>query len=303
MKLKVNKKMIALALASTLVLSNNLISDAKEIADDQICSVNEDTIQFKHVIEATSNVYLRALPDVESKAYGIMPKGSRIDKLSEYGDFYAVFVNGVTAYVSKDYSKEIIEQVVINTNNPIKKLVYITQDTPIYSEETRTREIGELPKYEVCEVYDELKDTYQVKTPDYEGYVAKNACLDLPSKCVVVDVSDQNVKLYDNNEVVLESPVVTGGPKHETNIGYHNVLQIRNNTYLKGPSWNCHVDVFAKFDEDSEGLHDASWRKEEEFGGDTYLTNGSHGCVNMPTENAKALVKQLQIGDTVIVKR
>ena len=124
MKLKVNKKMIALALASTLVLSNNLISDAKEIADDQICSVNEDTIQFKHVIEATSNVYLRALPDVESKAYGIMPKGSRIDKLSEYGDFYAVFVNGVTAYVSKDYSKEIIEQVVINTNNPIKKLVY-----------------------------------------------------------------------------------------------------------------------------------------------------------------------------------
>ena len=303
MKLRINKKMIALALASSIVLSNSLVSDAKEIVDDQICTVNDESVQFKHVIEATSNVRLRELPCLDSKTYGIMPKGSRIDKLNEYGNFYALYINGQTVYVSKDYTKEVIERVVTNPNNPINKLIYICENTPIYSEDTKTREIAELPKYEVCEVYDELEDTYQVKTPDYEGYVAKDSCLDLPSKCVVVDVSDQNVKLYDNNEVTFESPVVTGGPKHETNIGYHNILQIRNNTYLKGPSWNCHVDVFAKFDEDSEGLHDASWRKEEEFGGETYKTNGSHGCVNMPTENAKALVKQLQIGDTVIVKR
>ena len=29
------------------------------------------------------------------------------------------------------------------------------------------------------------------------------------------------------------------------------------------------------------GFHDASWR--DEFGGDIYLTDGSHGCINHST--------------------
>ena len=35
------------------------------------------------------------------------------------------------------------------------------------------------------------------------------------------------------------------------------------------------------------GFHDASWRSI--FGGNIYLTNGSHGCVNMPRNSAEIL--------------
>ncbi|MBR6452635.1 MAG: L,D-transpeptidase, partial [Lachnospiraceae bacterium] len=47
------------------------------------------------------------------------------------------------------------------------------------------------------------------------------------------------------------------------------------------------------------GLHDASWRKA--FGGDIYLHNGSHGCVNLPHDMAVALYDRVGIGTVVVV--
>jgi lipoprotein-anchoring transpeptidase ErfK/SrfK len=47
------------------------------------------------------------------------------------------------------------------------------------------------------------------------------------------------------------------------------------------------------------GLHDANWRSS--FGGDIYLTNGSHGCVNLPHDAACQLFDMVGIGTTVVV--
>ena len=47
------------------------------------------------------------------------------------------------------------------------------------------------------------------------------------------------------------------------------------------------------------GIHDASWRTE--YGGDIYLTNGSHGCVNTPYTEAEKVFNAIEIGDPVIV--
>lgn len=35
------------------------------------------------------------------------------------------------------------------------------------------------------------------------------------------------------------------------------------------------------------GMHDANWRSS--FGGNIYMYNGSHGCINMPTAGAKTV--------------
>ena len=40
------------------------------------------------------------------------------------------------------------------------------------------------------------------------------------------------------------------------------------------------------------GFHDANWR--DDFGGDIYLTSGSHGCINLPPENAAVLYDLIQ---------
>ena len=50
-----------------------------------------------------------------------------------------------------------------------------------------------------------------------------------------------------------------------------------------------------------EGLHDADWKSL--FGNDGYHEKGSHGCVNMPPEITEEVNKNLQVGDTIVVKK
>ena len=47
------------------------------------------------------------------------------------------------------------------------------------------------------------------------------------------------------------------------------------------------------------GFHDASWQPT--FGGDWYVTNGSHGCINMPSSMAKQLYNMLSVGTPIVI--
>ena len=50
---------------------------------------------------------------------------------------------------------------------------------------------------------------------------------------------------------------------------------------------------------DGQGLHDATWRSS--FGGDIYLTNGSHGCVNLPYDTADKIYNNIEAGVAIIL--
>ena len=39
------------------------------------------------------------------------------------------------------------------------------------------------------------------------------------------------------------------------------------------------------------GLHDATWRSQ--FGGNIYVSNGSHGCVNLPYKVAEIIFNNI----------
>ena len=45
-------------------------------------------------------------------------------------------------------------------------------------------------------------------------------------------------------------------------------------------------------------MHDATWRRT--FGGDIYLTNGSHGCINLPKKAAGKIFEAVEKGFPVI---
>ena len=298
MKLKLYKGIATLALASTIVLSNKTIAEAVEMPT--IVEGIGD-YQFITMIEATSNVYVRKYPTTESDKLGQLTIGEKVNKIYEYNGFYMVYYNNEIGYVSKSFSKEVQVPVL---PPEFLKLVYISKESaPIYETTNLNREQEDLLQYEVCEVIDEFADYYYVRTDNTEGFVKKGDCNDLSNKVVVVDESDQILKFYNNNRVVMQCNVVTGKPGHETNKGYHKIIQIRKDTRLVGPGWNCHVDVFAKFDNDAEGFHDATWRDDSEFVPTTRETNGSHGCVNMKHDEAVELVNQLTVGDEVIIKR
>ena len=47
-----------------------------------------------------------------------------------------------------------------------------------------------------------------------------------------------------------------------------------------------------------QGLHDASWQTS--FGGDTYKTKGSHGCINLPPKVAAQVYENAYKGIPII---
>lgn len=116
---------------------------------------------------------------------------------------------------------------------------------------------------------------------------------------IEVSIDEQHLWFYKNGNLTLETDVVTGTKNsNDTDKGVWYVYSKQKNRYLTGPTWKTWVDYWMPFNE-GEGLHDASWRKK--FGGNIYKSNGSHGCVNLPSDFAGKLYDEIEVGTPVIV--
>ena len=116
-----------------------------------------------------------------------------------------------------------------------------------------------------------------------------------------VNITLQTVTYFEDSEIKFQSPCVTGNvkSKHGTPKGKFSILNKVPGKRLKGPTWACWVNRWMKFTDSACGFHDATWRYS--FGGDIYLTNGSHGCVNLPKDAAYDLYDLVSVGTIVIV--
>ena len=135
-----------------------------------------------------------------------------------------------------------------------------------------------------------------------------------------VNLTTQYARLYDENGNVLwRSPIVSGDASwgHNTPTGEFEINSMQTNVALKGLNNGATPNEKGEYEEsdyytsfvrywmcflgNEYGLHDADWRWEEEFGGETYLWNGSHGCVNLPVSKAEELYNLVHVGDKVII--
>lgn len=103
---------------------------------------------------------------------------------------------------------------------------------------------------------------------------------------VEVDISKQKLMIYLDNKKVFETDVITGRPGSETPVGASYVWYKDTHQTLMG--FNVHTGEnyetpvaywVAVTDDNLIGLHDASWQYD--FGGDSYLSHGSLGCINI----------------------
>lgn len=159
------------------------------------------------------------------------------------------------------------------------------------------------------ELYAELTTSSDATDPDDAIELSTpadpNLVIDLNAKIVLIDISEQHVWAFENGVAVLESPIVSGtaDTKRETSRGIFAIANKVPGKYLRGPGWKCWVDYWMPFDtKRAIGLHDASWRESDEFNPETYLTDGSRGCVNLPCEFAPLLYDFVEIGTPVIVQ-
>lgn len=110
---------------------------------------------------------------------------------------------------------------------------------------------------------------------------------------IEIDLSRQSVWAYTNGSLLVEALCVTGNVQegYNTPTGVFFLIEKARNVDLKGYNkdgsmYSSFVNYWMRFYR-GYGLHDALWRSN--FGGNIYLTNGSHGCINLPFEKAEQI--------------
>lgn len=152
-----------------------------------------------------------------------------------------------------------------------------------------------------------IKEGQTIKRePVYSRRAVSHKGNDFGNTYAEVDLTAQKMWFIKDGKIVLESPIVTGKPStgHATPQGTYTVSYTQKGAVLRGRimpdgtrEYESPVDYWMPFN-GGIGFHDASWQSS--FGGNRYLTHGSHGCVNMPLEKAEALFGYLRAGTPVI---
>ena len=125
---------------------------------------------------------------------------------------------------------------------------------------------------------------------------------------IEADLSAQHVWCYIQGRLVMDCDCVSGtmNDGHATQAGVHGIIFKKRNALLQGlmPNssteyeYETEVKYWMPFYTDV-GFHDAWWRAD--FGGDIYLKDGSHGCINLPPEAAEELFSYCDENMPVVV--
>lgn len=148
------------------------------------------------------------------------------------------------------------------------------------------------------------------KEPAYYQTAAAHGAQDWGTTYLEVDLSAQHMWYIVDGNIALETDVVTGVPIPEkiTPTGVYSILEISPNETLVGeidpatgkPEYETPVAYWMRVTWSGIGFHDATWQPA--FGGTLYQDGlGSHGCINMPLDQAGALFNMLSLGTPVII--
>ena len=122
---------------------------------------------------------------------------------------------------------------------------------------------------------------------------------DIGDTYVEVDMGAQTVYYYKKGKLKFATACVTGkltaDRKTPECVAY--ILYKQPSATLSGQGYSSDVKYWMPFI-GNVGFHSAPWRGS--FGGSEYVSNGSHGCVNLPTSSAATLYKLVSQGDPVV---
>ena len=149
--------------------------------------------------------------------------------------------------------------------------------------------------------------TQTTREPVYSQTANSYGVNDLGDTYIEVDLSEQHMYYYQNGSDIFESDFVSGNMSYadrQTHAGIFTLYYKKSPDVLRGTmkadgtyEYESEVQYWMPFD-GGIGFHDASWR--DEFGGDIYLTDGSHGCINLPPDNAAVLYDIIQYGVPIV---
>ncbi len=256
-------------------------------------------------IEAIHGANIRKSPDVKNGVIiGGLDTGDRLPAYERLDNgWYHVDYQGEDGYIFGDLVKEIYASSIDDY-----PMVYTMEDAP-FVEEPYGNSIEKVPAGNYYYVLGENQDYYYTQINGRFGYLGKNHCERMTDTYVVVDISDQELKLYNRGVELLSTKVVTGSYDMPTYEGAFYIRSKGRDVILRGPGYETPVEYWMPFD-GGRGLHDAAWRTEfgqyrgehGEILGDIREYWGTHGCVNMPADITPFIYDTVHVGDRVFVK-
>ncbi|MBN2957606.1 L,D-transpeptidase family protein [Blautia massiliensis (ex Durand et al. 2017)] len=161
---------------------------------------------------------------------------------------------------------------------------------------------------EVAQLMQEIQSgTQTTREPVYSMRANAHGINDLGDTYIEVDLTEQYMWYYQNGNIILQSEIVSGlpsDPDRKTPPGIFTLNSKSSPSVLRGEmtangtySYEQPVTYWMPFN-GGIGFHDADWQPY--FGGDRYLTGGSHGCINLPPENAGQLYSLIQYDVPII---
>ena len=130
---------------------------------------------------------------------------------------------------------------------------------------------------------------------------------DMNGTYVEVSISEQRMWFYKNGTCLVDTPVVTGNPNQGNGTPSGGVWRLKDK---KSPSvlvgrrpdgsieYETPVTYWMPFN-GGIGIHDLSSRSS--YGGDIYLYNGSHGCINTPMDAVRTIYENIVVNNPVVV--
>ncbi|MBN1681024.1 MAG: PD40 domain-containing protein [Anaerolineae bacterium] len=114
-------------------------------------------------------------------------------------------------------------------------------------------------------------------------------------KRIVVKLSTQRVYVYEAGRLLREIVASTGDPATPTIVGDYRIYLKRSSQTLTGVDYHLPDVPYVMYFFEGYGFHGTYWH--QNFG-----TPVSHGCINLPTVEAKWLYEWADVGTQVLVK-
>ncbi len=115
-------------------------------------------------------------------------------------------------------------------------------------------------------------------------------------KEIIVVLHEQKVYAYENGEIVHSSLASTGIARYPTPVGQYHIYTKYISTLMRGPGYYLPNVPYTMYYYGGYGLHGTYWHKN--FGHPM-----SHGCVNLPTDEARWFYEWAPVGTLVTVQQ
>lgn len=138
------------------------------------------------------------------------------------------------------------------------------------------------------------------RTPIYSESAMSRGENDIGDTYVEIDYTNQRMWYYKDGQLLVDTPIVTGNVSAGMSSpeGIFCLVGKEEDATLVGEGYRTPVDYWMPF-YDGVGIHDANtWRNA--YGGDIYQTNGSHGCINTPTDKASIIFSNIDVGTPIV---